>query len=111
MTHLIEASIRDADVDGATLLPASPCWLIEPRRVVSTMLQQGLVMFRPVGGPYLLSDEKQALTPVFVSDTAVDVLLERGWLTRIEGDARRDTLFLLTAEGRRTGAAFRPAAQ
>ena len=44
---------------------------------------------------------------VFVPDAAVDFLLERGWLTRIDEEEGGARLFLLTAEGRRTGTASR----
>jgi hypothetical protein len=71
------------------------------------MLERGMLMFRPYGGPYFLSDEKHVSSPVFVPDTAVDFLLERGWLTRIDEQEDGARLFLLTAEGRRTGSASR----
>jgi hypothetical protein len=77
---------------------------MEPHRVLVAMLDLGLVLSRPFGGPYLLADERRR-TANFVVDAAVGVLLERGWLTRIDdAPADADELYLLTAEGRRVGA-------
>ena len=87
--------------------PPLPAWLLEPREVLDLMLDRGMLMFRPYGGPYFLTDERRAASPVFVPDTAVDFLLERGWLTRIDEEEGGAGLYLLTAEGRRTGAASR----
>jgi len=89
-------------------VPALPAWLLEPHQVLSVMLDRGMLMFRPYGGPYFLADERRIASPVFVPDTAVDFLLEHGWLTRIDEEEGGAGLFLLTAEGRRTGAASRP---
>jgi len=82
----------------------SSAWLLEPRQVLGVMLKGGMLMFRPDGGPYLLTDERHAASPVFVSDTAVVFLLERGWLTRVDDEEGGEGFYLLTAEGRRTGA-------
>ena len=42
--------------------------------------------------------------PMIVPEDTVNFLLERGWLTRVdEHRVRAEALFLLTAEGRRTG--------
>jgi len=90
-------------------MPDLPAWLLEPRQVLSVMLDRGMLMLRPYGGPYFLTDERRAASPVFVPDTAVDFLLERGWLTRVDDQQEPESLFLLTAEGRRTGAASRAA--
>jgi len=86
---------------------ASPAWLLDPQQVLGVMLDRGMLMFRPYGGPYFLTDEQRAASPVFVPDTAVEFLLERGWLTRIDEEEGGAGLFLLTAEGRRTGSASR----
>ncbi|HVY98458.1 MAG TPA: hypothetical protein VHA35_03080 [Dongiaceae bacterium] len=89
---------------------ASPAWLLEPRQVLRAMLDHGLLMFRPYGGTCLLTDEQHRAPPLFVPDIAVDFLLERGWLTLVDdADETGDDLYLLTAEGRRTGAALRAA--
>lgn len=82
-------------------------WLLEPMQVVSTMLDRGMLMFRAYGGPYFLSAERGESSPIFVPDTAVDYLLERGLLTRVEDSEATDGLYLLTAEGRRTAATER----
>jgi hypothetical protein len=78
-----------------------PTWLLDPQHVLGAMFDLGLSMFRPVGGPYLLADESRA-TGIFVPDAAVDFLMERGWLTRVD-DGPIGTVYLLTAEGRRHG--------
>lgn len=90
--------------DMHSAMPDLPAWLLEPRQVLDVMLDRGMLMYRPYGGPYFLTDERRAASPVFVPDTAVDFLLERGWLTRVDDRAEPEGLFLLTAEGRRTAA-------
>jgi hypothetical protein len=77
---------------------------LDPQQVVGAMFDLGLLMFRPAGGPYLLADESRT-TGIFVPDAAAEFLMERGWLTRIDDAPVGDTLFLLTAEGRRLGRA------
>jgi hypothetical protein len=91
----------------ASPVPDPPSWIFDPRDVVAFMLDRGLLMFRPFGGPYFLTRDRRASAPVFVPDALVDKLLARGWLTRVDDDAREEGLFLLTAEGRRAGAAAR----
>jgi len=87
--------------------PDQPVWLFDPQTVVNLMLDRGMQMFRPSGGPYLLSRDRRASSPVYVSDGLVDNLLARGWLTRVDDDAGEEGLYLLTAEGRRAGSALR----
>jgi hypothetical protein len=84
--------------------PGSPVWLVEPRQVVTAMLERRMLMFRPDGGPYFLTDARRAAARAFVPDDAVDFLLERGWLCCVEDEKQAGLLYLLTAEGRRNAA-------
>jgi hypothetical protein len=85
----------------------SPAWLVEPRQILAAMLERRMLMFRPDGGPYLLTDARRATTRAFVPDDAVDFLLDRGWLSCVDDERQLGVVYLLTAEGRRNGAAAR----
>jgi hypothetical protein len=81
-----------------------PTWFLQAHQILFAMVNGNMLLVRPDGGPYLLVETKRAGTPIFVTDQAIDVLLERGWLTRVDDEAGPDALYLLTAEGRRNGA-------
>jgi hypothetical protein len=95
------------DIHRAAPGPDSPRWIFDPQAVVDCMLERGMLMFRPDGGPFFLTQDRRASAPVFVPDALVDILLARGWLTRIDEDQGEAGLYLLTAEGRRAAAVRR----
>jgi hypothetical protein len=97
MNHESEGPDGETPTEG-------PTWFLQPHQVLFAMVNGNMLLVRPDGGPYLLVETKRAGTPIYVSDQAVDMLLERGWLTRVDDEIGPDALYLLTAEGRRTGA-------
>jgi hypothetical protein len=76
-------------------------WLGDPQPLLHAMRRDGVSICRAEDGAYLLVD-RRAQAPMVIPEHAVNFLLERGWLTRVDADpACSEALFLLTAEGRR----------